>query len=286
MIGLTGANGELGRRIARALAAAGTAELVLGTRNGVCEHAPDGARVRAVDFSDPAGTRRAFEGVDELLLISTGADVEEGIRQHRTAIDAAVDAGVRRIVYTSFIDCAADSPFPTAHVHAATEAALAEAGASSGVEYLILRDGQYMDRFVEFAPGAAASGELSLPIAPEAGASFICRDDLAEFAARALLTSSLTGVLTPTGSRVVSYAEATAAMSAATGAEIRFTPCDADDYRRELQDAGWPAWKADSYTRFFEAVGEGRTSAVTGDFAALMGREPRGVEEFVAAGLS
>ena len=48
----------------------------------------------------------------------------------------------------------------------------------------------------------------------------------------------------------------------------------------------WPAWKADSYTRFFEAVGEGRTSAVTGDFAALMGREPRGVEEFVAAGLS
>ncbi len=281
MIGLTGANGELGRRIVEALADAGAGEMVLGTRSGVCAHAPEAAEVRAVDFSDPAGTRRAFEGIDELLLISTGADVEEGIRQHRVAIDAAVDAGVRRIVYTSFIDCAADSPFPTAHVHAATEAYLAE----TGIAHLNLRDGQYMDRFVEFAPGAAAAGELVLPIAPEAGASFICRDDLAAFAARALLSPSLLGTLTPTGTRVVSYAEATAAMAAATGSEIRFVECEADEYHRLLLSDGWSAWKADSYTRFFEAVGQGRTSAVTGDFAALMGREPRGLEEFVAAGL-
>lgn len=289
MIGVTGANGELGRRIVASLseaeAEAGAEGIVVGTRSGECEHAPASAQPRRVDFTDPVGTREAFTGVHDLLIISTGVDGEAGIRQHRVAIDAALDAGVQRIVYTSFIDCAADSPFPTAHVHAATEAYLAQATTKAGASHLVLRNGQYMDRFAEFAPAAAAAGELRLPIAPDAGASFICRDDLAAVAARALLSPSEVGVLTPTGSHVISYADATAAMSAATGRTIRFVQCQPDDYRKTLLDAGWPREKADSFTRFFEAVGEGRTSRVTDDFTSFMGCAPVALPEFLSAAL-
>ncbi|WP_075201088.1 SDR family oxidoreductase [Leucobacter celer] len=281
MIGVTGASGALGRRVVRELTEAGRADLMLGTRSGTLTDAPAGAEVRTVDFTDEAGTRQAFTGVEHLLLISTGADTPERIKQHLVAIDAAVAAGVRRIVYTSFIDHQAASPFPFAAVHEVTERALRE----SGVPWVALRNGQYADRFIEFAAGVTESGALRLPIAPDMGSSFISRDDLARFAARVLRFPEIEGVLTPTGVALVTYAQATEALAKALGRPVVFEQCSPKEYYESLIAEGWPEWEAEAFTMFFDAIAEGRTSTITTDFADLLGVDPTPVAAFIAAGV-
>lgn len=270
MIGVTGANGALGQRVVQALVEEGETSLVLGTRSGSVKNQPAGTTARTVNFTAQNEMTSSFAGIDDLLIISTGAPVDERIQQHINAIAAATEAGVRRILYTSFIDHTRDSPFPFATVHAATEEALQE----SGVPFLILRNGQYADRFIEFAPSAKATGDLRLPVAPGAGSSFISRDDLAAFAARALRTPELTGTLTPTGAEAVSYAHATAELSNALGTQIDFVECSREEYTDSLLAEGWPEWEVEAFAQFFQAIEQGLTSAVTTDFVSLMDREP------------
>lgn len=277
MLAVTGGSGALGRRIVDELARDG-APFVVGTRSGHLSDAPPEAVVRAIDFADPAGMRRALEGVDHLLIVSTGAPVDERIRQHTAAIDAAVDAGVGRILYTSFIDNDAASPFPFAVVHARTEEHLV----GSPADHLVLRNGQYADRFAEFLPEASARGILRLPIDPDARASFVGRSDLALAAAAALRDGELRGIRTLTGASTVSYREATELMAAASGAMIRFETSSPAEYVDDLVAQGWPIWEAQAFAAFFDAVAEGRTSAVTEDVFGLLGREPVWVAALLA----
>ena len=94
---LTGANGQLGRIVVETLLAHGLAErLAVSVRNPA--RAGDlqarGVDVRQGDFDDPASLKRAFAGVDRLLLISVDGDNETRIRQHTAAVQAAHAAGL------------------------------------------------------------------------------------------------------------------------------------------------------------------------------------------------
>jgi uncharacterized protein YbjT (DUF2867 family) len=64
--------------------------------------------------------RAALEGARTLFLIPA-AETPDRVRQHRTAVDAAVAAGVRRIVYLSFFGAAPDATFTLARDHWETE---------------------------------------------------------------------------------------------------------------------------------------------------------------------
>lgn len=55
---------------------------------------------------------RAFEGADQLLLVSANEpDPDRALALHRTAVEAAVTAGAGRILYTSHQAAASDSPY-------------------------------------------------------------------------------------------------------------------------------------------------------------------------------
>src|SRR3954447_16962443 len=98
-----------------------------------------GVAVRHGDYADPASLPGAFEGADQLLLVSSNDPSADAVALHRTAIDAAVAAGVGRILYTSHQGAAADTPFGPGRDHAATEQLLSE----SGVAWTSLRNGFY-----------------------------------------------------------------------------------------------------------------------------------------------
>jgi NAD(P)H dehydrogenase (quinone) len=99
-----------------------------------------GIRVRRRgDFADAASLAHAFDGADQVLLVSAATSGETALRQHRTAIDAARVAGVRRIVYTSHMGSNPASPFAPMRDHAATEEMLQ----GSGVAVTALRNGFY-----------------------------------------------------------------------------------------------------------------------------------------------
>ncbi|WP_456584213.1 NAD(P)H-binding protein [Blastococcus sp. SYSU DS0973] len=184
-VAVTGATGALGGRVAARLAAAG-ARLRLVVRDlGRAPRLP-GAEVAANPggYADGDGLRAALAGAHTLYLVSA-AEADDRLQQHRTAVRAAADAGVERIVYTSFLGAAPDAVFTLARQHAATE----EAIAATGVRHTLLRHGMYAD-FVPFF--AALEGEEVVIAAPagEGRASFVSRDDLADAGAAAVLDDS------------------------------------------------------------------------------------------------
>ena len=84
--------------------------------------------MRHGDYAEPASLPGAFEDAEQLLLVSSSDPGADAVSLHRTAIEAAVAAGVGRILYTSHQGADSDSPFRPARDHAATEQLLAESG--------------------------------------------------------------------------------------------------------------------------------------------------------------
>jgi len=175
MIIVTGANGQLGRAIVERLL-----ERVPAERIGVSVRDPEkardlerrGVRVRCGDFDDAASLADAFEGASRVLIVSVDNLGEAAVRQHRAAIDAAKAAGAGRIFYTSQVAAGAEPIFYTSHVgadpipafppmvdHAATEAALRDAG----VAYTSLRNGFYAQTAAFLVRNALETGELRAP---------------------------------------------------------------------------------------------------------------------------
>ncbi|MEO5728244.1 MAG: NAD(P)H-binding protein, partial [Byssovorax sp.] len=140
---VTGASGQLGRRVVELLLEAKAGTVVAATRDPakLADLAARGVLVRKADFDDEGSLAEAFAGVDRLLLISTDSLVRPGHRlaQHQAAVRAAVSAGVGHIVYTSFTNPGVESPITVAPDHRLTE----EAIAATKLGFTILRNNLY-----------------------------------------------------------------------------------------------------------------------------------------------
>lgn len=281
MILVTGANGHLGRltaeQLATRLGSSAAVQLAVSVRDPAKADAlaARGIDVRHGDFDRVETLATAFAGIDRLVLISTDGPKDVRIAQHRAAITAAKAAGVKRIVYTSFIDVTADSPAEFAAVHRATEADLR----ASGLEAVILRNPFYADYLPMTAGSALESGVFYL----SAGAgrtSFLGRDELAEAtAAAALKTSHDQHVYELTGSTTHSYHDVAAALGRATGKSIRYQPVTEDAYADALVGYGVPAWMARALANMYSAVAAGKFDRISGDFAQLTGHPPRTLDQ-------
>jgi hypothetical protein len=115
----------------------------------------DGVQARYGDFEDGDSLPTAFAGGERMLLISTLDVGERRRRQHGTAVDAAVAAGVQHIAYTSSVGIHPRSPAFVVADHLHTEELLRRCG----VAFTILRDSQYAEVVATMiAPLALASG--------------------------------------------------------------------------------------------------------------------------------
>jgi uncharacterized protein YbjT (DUF2867 family) len=110
-IAVTGASGVLGGRVAARLSGAG-APLRLVVRDPARAPSLPGAEVVATPggYADGAGLQAALTGVDTVYLVSA-AEAPDRLEQHRAAVAAAAAAGVRRIVYTSFLGASPGATF-------------------------------------------------------------------------------------------------------------------------------------------------------------------------------
>ena len=184
MIVITGATGALnGATVDHLLARLPAHEIAVAVRDvsRARRFADLGINVRRGDYADPDSLPGAFEGADQLLLVSSNDPHADTVALHRNAVEAAVSVGVCRILYTSHQGAALDTPFAPGRVHAETEQILAE----SGLPWTSLRNGFYADTPLRLLAGAAASGELRVPA--DAPVSWTVHRDLAP-AIAALLT--------------------------------------------------------------------------------------------------
>ena len=98
------------------------------------------------DYADRPSLRAALTGIDTVFMVS-GAEEPDRVPAHRTFVDAAVAAGVHRIVYTSFLGASPDATFTLARDHWYTEQHIR----ASGSGFTFLRDNFYADQFLLFA---------------------------------------------------------------------------------------------------------------------------------------
>jgi uncharacterized protein YbjT (DUF2867 family) len=182
---------------------------------------------------------RAFDGVDTLLLVSAHESVDR-LQQHEAAIESAVEAGVRRVVYLSFLGAAPHATFTLAREHFSTEELLKR----SGLEYTILRDSLYLDVLPDYVGpdgvirGPARAGRLA-PVA---------RDDVADVAVAVLTNKSHHGkTYELTGPEAFTLHEAARAISLATGRHVVYRPETlAEAYASRAAYAA-PEWQVEAW---------------------------------------
>lgn len=269
MIVITGANGQLGRSVAAALAErVSPSEVTLATRDPgkIADLAAKGFKVAEADFDKPKTLERAFANADTVLVISGDAPNEIRIRQHRTAIDAAKRAGVGRLVYTSFTHASPESRFPFAWIHADSEAYLK----ASGLPYTILRNNLYAEN-VNLA-AARATGKLAMPgIAGKV--AYITRADIAAATAAVLIGNGHAGKSYElTGPEAPSLVEIAATLSEAWGKPVEAVELSADDFAKGLAAHGLPPFVVEAISGIRQAAAAGEYAAVSDDASRLAGR--------------
>jgi NAD(P)H dehydrogenase (quinone) len=157
MIVITGANGQLGRLIVeQLLQRLPPNQIVAAVRTPAkaADFAAKGIEVRTADYSRPETLIPAFADATKVLLIS-GNELGNRIRQHSAVIDAAKAAGVRLFAYTSILH-ADTSLLELAAEHLTTEQYLM----ASGIPYTILRNGWYIENQTAGIPAALQQGAL------------------------------------------------------------------------------------------------------------------------------
>lgn len=277
---VTGASGQLGRAIVAELLRRGATRVVAGSRtpDKLRDLAAQGVEVREVDFDRPDTLRSAFAGVERLAIISAD-DLEtpgKRLTQHRAAIAAAVESGVKHVVYTS-----APSPYPTAtsslnNDHFWTEAALF----ASPFTWTVLRNQLYMELILMGAGQATKSGQLFSATGGR-GRAYVAREDCARAVAGALVGAQGSEILDVTGPAAVTQDELAAMLSEVTGRPVAHVEVPPPGLAEGLSHAGLPPHMVKVVVDFDVAASLGYHALVTPAVERLTGSRPVTLQEFL-----
>jgi NAD(P)H dehydrogenase (quinone) len=155
MYAVTGATGHLGQLVVEALHKQTPASRIVAlARNPAkaSELNKSAGSVRAFDYDKPETLKSALEGISKLVLISSNA-MGKRTEQHKAVIDAAKAAGVELIAYTGILH-GKKSPINLGKEHHETEELLKQ----SGLRYIFLRNGWYIENYAAFLKPALANG--------------------------------------------------------------------------------------------------------------------------------
>ncbi|WP_345764041.1 SDR family oxidoreductase [Diaminobutyricibacter sp. McL0608] len=267
---VTGATGKLGRLVIDNLLARGVdaAEIRAAGRNAEKLETLAGLGISTVviDFEDPSTLAPAFTGADVLLLVS-GSEVGKRMPQHTNAVDAAIAAGVGRIVYTS-APHADTTELALAPEHKATE----ELIRASGIPFTILRNNWYTENYVGPLEQARQTGTVVAAVGDGRIAS-ATRNDYADAAAVVLSTPGHEGKIYELGGDSAwSFDELAEAISAIIGSDVAYTPLEDEEYLRILVSAGLDEGTAGFVVALDQGIRNGALADVTGDLSGLIGR--------------
>lgn len=281
---VTGASGQLGRRVVELLLEAkGDDHIIATTRSPekLADLAEQGVEIRQADFEQPAALAEAFAGADRLLLISTDAvdGTDRRIKQHRNAVKAAEQAGVKHVLYTSGTRTEPGTPILLAPDHYGTEQALA----ASTLDWTALRNNIYTDMLLMSLPHAIATGQL-VAAAGDGGVGYVTREDCAR-AAAAVLKATTGGrtILDITGPEVVTYAELAQIASDISGKPVTYIDVPTPAMIKGMVDAGFLQGVAELLVSFQTATAQGYLAVVTDTVAELTGGAPQSVRDFLSA---
>lgn len=274
-IGVTGASGEVGGRVARRLADRGLRQRLVVRDAARAPRLPAAEVAVAGDYGDTAAMTKALAGLDTLFLVPAAEDADR-MRLHRSAVDAAVAAGVERIVYLSFLAAAPEATFTFARDHYWTEQHIR----GTGLEFTFLRASQYLDWVPVFA---SPEGVIAGP-AGDGRVAWVARDDIADVALVALTDrrhSGKTYDMTGPESHTLSYAAEQ--LSTFAGRPVTYRVETLEQAYASRAAYGAPGFAVDGWVSSYLAVASGELDIVSETVAELAGHRPQTLPELLAA---
>jgi NAD(P)H dehydrogenase (quinone) len=265
LIAVTGATGHIGHIVTDQLSSAGAA-LRLVVRDP--SRAPTGfTDVKQATYGDREAAIKALEGVDVLFMVSA-AESAQRLEQHRTFIDAAAAAGVRQVVYTSFLGAAPDATFTLARDHWATEEHLR----ASGMRWTFLRDSFYLD----FLPALAGDDGVIRGPAGDGRVGAVARSDVARSAAAVLTDPGPHAghIYDLTGPEALSLADVARTITEITGRTTTYQVETIEEAYDSRQQYGVPDWQLDAWVSTYTAIADGGLALVTDAVEHLTGTTP------------
>lgn len=280
---ITGATGHLGKEVVELLAEQSAESTIAAlVRN------PDkaellkakGVEIREGDYDDYDSLLRAFKGIDKLYFVS-GSDIAHRTRQHENVVNAAKEAGVHHVVYTSFQrkNETASSPIaPVAEAHLKTEAWLKE----SGLAYTILKHTLYLDMLPMFMGEQVLESGVIYQPAGDGKAAMLTRHDMAEVAA-AILTSEghENKEYDITAGQAYSYGDIAAILSELAGKPIQYVSPSQEAFSKTLSERGVPAEAIGMSAGFAEAIKQGEFGKTSHDTETILGHQPTSLPDYL-----
>jgi NAD(P)H dehydrogenase (quinone) len=267
MIAVTGATGGLGGRVARGLAERRIPQRLVVRDPSRAPDLPDAEITGPAGYADGDGMRAALRGVETLYFVPATEDVDR-LDQHRTAIKAAADAGVERIVYVSFQGAAPDATFTFARDHFHTEQLIR----ATGIPFTFLRSSLYLD----FIPQMVGDDGVLRGPAGDGRVAPVARDDLAD-AAVAVLTSPADAHAGRgydlTGPEALTMAEIAGRLGATFHNETL------EEAWAARRPTGAPDWMIEGWITTYLAIANGELALATDHVEQLTGHPPQSVRE-------
>ncbi len=304
MLAITGATGEVGGRVARRLSGLGVAQRLIARDPARISHLPGAEIVAASSYSDAVSMRRALERIEILFLVSArdrfGVNhisaknrmkppPYDRLKEQVTAVNSALYAGVRYIVYLSVLNAAADATFILAHDHFHTE----EHIRNTGIPFTFLRTNLYTDNVPR---SVSADGVIRVP-AGEGRISWVTRDDIADTAVAVLTGTGHEGrTYDVTGPEALTMVKTAERLSAVTGRKIVYEPQTPEEARstrstsrlekfeaerREWTGKGLDDYEVEVFVTHFLQIAKGESAAVSDSVPALTGHPAQSLTEYL-----
>ena len=269
---ITGSTGYVGGLVARELSGTGM-PLRLLVRDPARAPQLDRSVVEHAVYGRPT---TALEGVEVLFMVSA-AESATRREEHLSFVDAAAAAGVRHIVYTSFLGASADATFTLARDHYATE----EHIRASGMGFTFLRDAFYLD----FMPHMVGEDHILRGPASDGRAAIVARSDVARTAARVLENPEAHRDQTYdlTGPEALTLAEVAAIITETSGVTTTFHNETLDEAYASRAPYGAPPWQVDAWVSTYTSIANGEQDVLSDDVERVTGLVPTSLREFLTS---
>ncbi len=282
---VTGATGHLGKAVVEALLQkTNPANIHVLVRDAAkaTDLTAKGVTAHEGNYDDKESLVNALKGIDKLYMVS-GNDLHNRIKQQYNVVDAAVEAGVKHIVYTSFQRKNETETSPISFVaegHLKTE----EKIKASGLTYTLLQHGIYADMIPIFAGEHLLENHTIYLPAGNGKTAYAVRTDQAEAGANILLDESGkydNKSIEFAGPEAVSWAQVAEFIKTAAGKPIVYVSPTVDEFKAALSGAGVPAEIVGLMAGFSKAAEEGEFENVSNEMEAILGRKPVTVEAYL-----
>jgi uncharacterized protein YbjT (DUF2867 family) len=271
---ITGATGDVGSKVVRRLIQRGLRPRIFVRDAGKAQSQfADSVDIFAGDLGDSGSLLAALEGVNTLFLVNSGPRIPA---LDELAAKAAKAAGVKYLVKLSSLDV--EQHLALGVWHERGEAAIR----ASGIPFTFVRPTGFMTNLLAWAHSIRTEGVVRASTG-DGGRPFIHPEDIAAVAVEALTTHRYIGeALAITGPEAVSFPQVTARIGTTIGRPLRFEPISDEEASRRFASTGASAEEAAAHVELWRAIREDRLAAVTVGVHRVLGREPVGLDQWLA----